>query len=204
MWFTAGAFRKLLSIYVFNYFPFGSEGRICDLIVSVPDHCLCVYLDLRQETICFKDNFRNASLLALSPTMLSTGRLKSIRSSSNISISANWMSYDSHSVYSKPFEPKFGTENQYLRSYPSLFHQNQPPLINIEYDYYKNSYAFWGYGLTPDQGADQGHLQPINTGNLRLDLQFATALDDKINVIVYAEFDSLIEINGLRVVITDY
>ena len=38
--FTASAFRKLLSIYVFSYFPFGLEGRILDLIVSVPDHCL--------------------------------------------------------------------------------------------------------------------------------------------------------------------
>ena len=33
-------FRKLSSIYVFSYFPFGFEGRIWDLIVSVPDHCL--------------------------------------------------------------------------------------------------------------------------------------------------------------------
>ena len=30
--FTAHAFRKLLSIYVFSYFPFGFEGRIWDLI----------------------------------------------------------------------------------------------------------------------------------------------------------------------------
>ena len=30
--FTASAFRKLLSIYVFSYFPFGFEGRIWDLI----------------------------------------------------------------------------------------------------------------------------------------------------------------------------
>ena len=38
--FTASAFRKLPSIYVFSYFPFGFEGRMWDLIVSVPDHCL--------------------------------------------------------------------------------------------------------------------------------------------------------------------
>ena len=38
--FATSAFRKLSSIYVFSYFPFGSEGRIWDLIVSVPDHCL--------------------------------------------------------------------------------------------------------------------------------------------------------------------
>ena len=43
--FTARAFRKLLSVYVFSYFPFSFEGRIWDLIVSVPDHCLSFYYD---------------------------------------------------------------------------------------------------------------------------------------------------------------
>ena len=38
-----GAFRKQLSVYVFSYFPFGFEGRMWDLIVSVPDHCLSFY-----------------------------------------------------------------------------------------------------------------------------------------------------------------
>ena len=41
--FTASAFRKLPSIYVFTYFPFGFEGRMWGLIVSVPDHCLSFY-----------------------------------------------------------------------------------------------------------------------------------------------------------------
>ena len=41
--FTARAFRKLLSIYVFSYFPFGFEGRMWDLIVLLPDHCLFFY-----------------------------------------------------------------------------------------------------------------------------------------------------------------
>ena len=44
--FTASAFRKLLSVYVFSYFPLGFEGRICYLIVSVPDHCLSFYFKL--------------------------------------------------------------------------------------------------------------------------------------------------------------
>ena len=38
--FAASAFRKLLSVYVFNYFPIGFQGKMWDLIVSVPDHCL--------------------------------------------------------------------------------------------------------------------------------------------------------------------
>ena len=29
--------------YVFSCFPFGFEGRMWDLIVSVPDHCLSFY-----------------------------------------------------------------------------------------------------------------------------------------------------------------
>ena len=41
--FTASAFRKLLSVYVFSYFPFGFEGRMWDLIVSIPVHCLSFY-----------------------------------------------------------------------------------------------------------------------------------------------------------------
>ena len=32
--FTASAFRKLLSIYVFSYFPFGFVGRMWDCISS--------------------------------------------------------------------------------------------------------------------------------------------------------------------------
>ena len=37
------SFGLLPSIYVFSYFPFGFEGRMWDLIVSVPDHCLSFY-----------------------------------------------------------------------------------------------------------------------------------------------------------------
>ena len=33
-----------MSKYAFSCFPFGFEGRMWDLIVSVPDHCLSFYL----------------------------------------------------------------------------------------------------------------------------------------------------------------
>ena len=114
---------------------------------------------------------------------------------------------DGHSVYGKPFEPRFEND-QYLRSFLSVYQalasQNQVQNCNIDYEDYKGGYCFWGYDLTPDQAADQSHLHPIKTGNLRLELQFATSLDKTINVLVYAEFDNLIEINGLREVTTDY
>ena len=48
---TANAFRKLLSIYVFSFFPFGFEGRMSDLIVTVPDHCLSFYFEKLAYTV---------------------------------------------------------------------------------------------------------------------------------------------------------
>ena len=33
--------------HVFSYFPFGFEGRMWDLIVSVPDHCLSFYFSMK-------------------------------------------------------------------------------------------------------------------------------------------------------------
>ena len=41
--FTACAFCKLLSVNVFSYFPFSFEGRMWNLIASVPDHCLSFF-----------------------------------------------------------------------------------------------------------------------------------------------------------------
>ena len=50
--YSASAFRKLLSIYVFSYFPYDFEGRMWDLIVSVPDHCLSFYFALKNRDSC--------------------------------------------------------------------------------------------------------------------------------------------------------
>ena len=48
---TARTFCKLLSVNVFSYFPFGFEGRMWDLIVSVPDHCLSFYIISRNYVL---------------------------------------------------------------------------------------------------------------------------------------------------------
>ena len=64
--FAARAFRKLLSINVFSYFPFGFEGGVCDLIVSVPDHCLSFYF-LKSQHIPYVEaelwNFKSQNIL---------------------------------------------------------------------------------------------------------------------------------------------
>ena len=55
--FSASAFRKLSSIYVFSYFPFGFEGRMWDLIVSVPDNCLSFYFTAITYVIVISKNY---------------------------------------------------------------------------------------------------------------------------------------------------
>ena len=71
--FATSAFRKLSSIYVFSYFPFGFEGRIWDLIVSVPDHCLSFYFtsgmfpDSMSVVLLTVLNWLSVFLLALNP-----------------------------------------------------------------------------------------------------------------------------------------
>ena len=47
--FSASAFRQMPSVYVFSYFPFGFEGRMWNLIVSVPDHCLSFYFTVNTQ-----------------------------------------------------------------------------------------------------------------------------------------------------------
>jgi hypothetical protein len=49
-----------------------------------------------------------------------------------------------------------------------------------------------------------GAFPLIKQGNLRIDIHFADALTATINVIMYAEFDNVIEIDRNRQVFFDY
>ena len=44
----------MLSVYIFSYFPFGFEGRMWDLILLVPDHCLSFYIGVPVPDRAFK------------------------------------------------------------------------------------------------------------------------------------------------------
>ena len=117
------------------------------------------------------------------------------------------VSRDGKTLCTRPFEPNFAQKN-YLRSYLSLYEATGQLGTNtshgISYDDYAEGYTLWAFDFTPDQGSDEGHFHPIKSGQLRVELQFAEALTETVNVILYAEFDNTIEINSLREVITDY
>ena len=56
IWFTVRVVRKLLSMYIFSYFPFDFEGRVWDLIVSVTDRCLSFYFTLLMTLFTYVSN----------------------------------------------------------------------------------------------------------------------------------------------------
>jgi len=109
-------------------------------------------------------------------------------------------------VPSRPYTPNF-TSGHYIRDYTSLFRGTgvlySDKTIDISRSEYANGYTLWVFDLTPDQ-ANSRCISPQRTGTVRLELKFAAALASTINVVCYAEFESLIEIVKYRNVIAPY
>ncbi|KAI0213962.1 hypothetical protein LSAT2_000953 [Lamellibrachia satsuma] len=67
---------------------------------------------------------------------------------------------------------------------------------------FRHGYTF-GFDLTPDECHDACfHL--VQKGYLRIEMHFRDALPTTVNVIAYAEFESVLEINKSRNIIYDY
>ena len=64
-------------------------------------------------------------------------------------------------------------------------------------------YALVAFDLTPDMDGDD-HYSLIKHGNLRLEIEFRTALSRAIHVLVYAEFENVLETTADHNVMYDY
>ena len=64
-------------------------------------------------------------------------------------------------------------------------------------------YALYAFDLTADQ-CDGNHFNLVKQGNVRLDMKFAQALANTINIIAFAEFENILEIDRSRNVLFDY
>ena len=113
---------------------------------------------------------------------------------------------DGQQIPAKPLQPNF-ERNKAVRCYMSLFsgtgmlHRDEGN--NLDRDEYLQGYALFAFDLTPDLN-DGNHFNLVKQGNLCLELHFAKPLPETINVIVYAEFDNIIEVDRSRNVIFDY
>ena len=96
--------------------------------------------------------------------------------------------------------------NQYMRGFVSLYantdrlNRNEGCISRKEYP---NGYFLNCFTLAPDH-SEGSHFDIKNTGTVKLDLHFAEALSESVTVIVYAVFDSVVEINKHRAALIDY
>lgn len=116
------------------------------------------------------------------------------------------MYVDGHPVPHKPFEPNFSKGNT-IRSYYSLFQGTeklgQDRGIDISRGEYSKGYTLFAFDLTPDL-CDGGRMNLIHQGNLRVEIKFEKALTKTISVLIYAEFQNVIEITKTRNIICDF
>jgi len=71
--------------------------------------------------------------------------------------------------------------------------------MGLDREDYNLGYTLWTFDLTPDGSASSGtHWSPMKQGNFRIELKFAKNLPTAITCIVYAEFDSLLQVDKQR------
>jgi len=109
----------------------------------------------------------------------------------------------------KAMETKFTQAGgqQYINAYLSLFSGcaklGQDKGNQISRADFSQGYSLFAFDLSPDL-SEGGHLSLLRKGNLKVELKFGAGLPNPVIVLVYAEFDNLIEITRERNILFDY
>ena len=112
----------------------------------------------------------------------------------------------SQSFPSQPIKTDFDN-SEFLRSYMTLFegtgmlHADRGHCI--QRGHFANGYTLFAFDLTADM-CEGSHIDPIKYGNLRMEVHFKKPLPCTTNVVVYSEYDNLIQIDRARNIITDF
>lgn len=112
---------------------------------------------------------------------------------------------DGRQIPSKAFQPQFDRGNsvrefyhmftatgRHLKDLPQRIPLVKFPTINTQF----------AFNLEPTDDTDA--LSPVSNGNLRLEMRFRVPLPQTTTLIVYACYDSILEINAKRQVLVDY
>jgi len=75
--------------------------------------------------------------------------------------------------------------------------------LDIDREEYERGFTLFAYDLSPDL-TEEGYFNLVKEGSVRVELKFSQALPNTINVIAYAEFETIIEINREKQVLIDY
>ena len=112
---------------------------------------------------------------------------------------------DGRQVPSKAFQPQFN-QGASVREFYNMFvatgrHLKDLPL-SIDREEFERGYSLFVFNLTP--GEDSDALSPVSNGSLRLEMRFRQPLPNTVTLIVYACYDSILEIDSKRQVLVDY
>jgi len=75
--------------------------------------------------------------------------------------------------------------------------------IQISRSEFAGGYAIYCFEIEPNFGDDGTYLHLLKQGNVRLEVQFSSALREAISCIVYAEYPGYFEINAARDIILE-
>ena len=111
---------------------------------------------------------------------------------------------DGEPVRSRAFYPDM--ENScFVECYNSLFRDKLDGDTGsiIKFEEWSRGYSLFSFKLNADVDCND-HTSLIKHGNLRVEVQFATALAEPIQLLVYAEFDNILKIDDDRQILIDY
>ena len=107
----------------------------------------------------------------------------------------------------QPFTPDFDNGHvlrSFMHTMRTFNYYNTDDTNGFTVEDFVGGYTIYAFDLTADKEMIAGHRQPITSKNLRLELIFKNATPCTVNVLMYACYDSSIEITQLRDVITHY
>ncbi|ESO99311.1 hypothetical protein LOTGIDRAFT_113529 [Lottia gigantea] len=76
--------------------------------------------------------------------------------------------------------------------------------LDMSYNDYIKGYTLFGFDLTNDHGADQVNFHPKSSGSLSLELRFENAPPNPLNLLLFAEYDNVLEIDVNRQILVDW
>ena len=114
---------------------------------------------------------------------------------------------DGELVPGQIFTPDF-THGHVLRSYNNSMnvfnYYNTDDSNGLTLDHFKKGYTLWAFDLTPNADCQAAYRNINFNSSLRLELNFEKPLSKTINVLLFAVFDSKLEVTALRDVILSY